>query len=105
MKFWRSRGLTLGEADSFNTKPLWDAAERLTGYSYTGEFSINPPVLLRDAAREIERLQDLLVEAMRDPKSEGQGEKAGTQTGPVGLHQPHPVQEKPGTGLPSGRYQ
>ena len=33
-------------------------------------------------------------------KSERPGEKAGTQARFVGLHQPHPVQEKPGTGLP-----
>lgn len=54
----------------------------------------------------LERGQSVSLDALEDAlrKSEGAGEEAGTETRPsqegFGLHQPHPVQEKPGTGLP-----
>lgn len=58
------------------------------------------PVFLRLAGRmaDVPFVRRLVAEML--DKSEGRSEQAGTEARFVGLHQPHPVQEKPGTGSP-----
>jgi hypothetical protein len=45
--------------EDFDTRKLWRAADRLTGWSWTGDGPLDPPRLLRDAANEIDRLRRL----------------------------------------------
>jgi hypothetical protein len=48
--------------------------------------------------QRIRRCRETVAEML--DKSEGPGEKTGTEARSVGLHQSHPAQEKPGAGLP-----
>jgi hypothetical protein len=68
--------------------------------SWGGTVSDGVPVFLRLAGRmaDVPFVRRLVAEML--DKSEGRSEQAGTEARFVGLHQPHPVQEKPGTGSP-----
>jgi hypothetical protein len=55
----------------FDTSELRRAADRLTGWKWTGDGPLDPPILLRDASYEIDRLQRLLAAGSQPVNEEG----------------------------------